>query len=57
MNGDRRPTHCWYDFNGDGRFPNDRIKGSDKRFIRKRFLRRLALLELREYDREVRGAA
>ena len=35
----RRHKNWWYDFNGDGRFDKDRIKGYMKRYIRKWFLR------------------
>lgn len=30
-----RYTNFWIDFQGDGRFPKEQIKGKDKRFIRK----------------------
>lgn len=30
-----RYKHFWIDFQGDGRFPKERIKGKDKRLIRK----------------------
>lgn len=30
-----RYKNSWIDFQGDGRFPKERIKGKDKRFLRK----------------------
>lgn len=30
-----RYKNFWYDFQGDGRFPKERIKGKDKRLLRK----------------------
>lgn len=30
-----RYKNSWYDFQGDGRFPKERIKGKDKRLLRK----------------------
>lgn len=35
----RRHKHLFYEFNGDGRYPKDRIKGCMKRYIKKWFLR------------------
>lgn len=36
----KRPKHCWWEFDGDGRFPTDRIKGYWKRHLRKWYLRK-----------------
>ena len=36
-----RWSTSWIDLRGDGRFPKDRIKGKDKRYIRKWTLRKL----------------
>lgn len=35
----KRRKHIWYEFNGDGRFPKDRIKGFWKRHWNKWFKR------------------
>lgn len=31
-----RPLHIYWDFNGDGRFSKERIKGKDKYFMKRR---------------------
>ena len=36
-----RWNSSWMDLRGDGRFPKERIKGKDKRYIRKWTLRKL----------------
>lgn len=36
-----RWNNSWIDLRGDGRFQKDRIKGKDKRYIRKWTLRKL----------------
>lgn len=38
----------WIKFQGDGRFPKERIKGKDKRFLRKWTLRKLRKLREQE---------
>lgn len=38
----------WIKFQGDGRFPRERIKGKDKRYLRKWTLRKVR--GLREQD-------
>lgn len=43
-----RWNHSYVDLRGDGRFPKDRIKGKDKRYIRKWTLRKLR----KEYEKE-----
>jgi len=40
----KRRKHIWYEFNGDGRFTKDRIKGFWKRYFRK-WLKREQLKE------------
>ena len=40
-----RPVHNYWDYNGDGRFPNERIKGHDKRYL-KRWRRHIEKQEL-----------
>lgn len=40
-----RYKHSWIDFRGDGRFPKERIKGKDKRFLRKWTLKKLRKME------------
>lgn len=36
-----RYTNSWIDFMGDGRFPKERIKGKDKRNLRKWSMRKI----------------
>jgi hypothetical protein len=36
-----RYSHFWIDFQGDGQFPKERIKGKDKRLLRKWTIRKL----------------
>ena len=43
-----RYKNSWMDYKGDGRYPKERIKGKDKRYLRKWSLRKL----LRAMDRE-----
>lgn len=43
-----RSTHHFYDYDGDGRFPKDRIKGSNKKHEcrwKKRFIHKLVMKE------------
>lgn len=46
----KRPKHNWYQFDGDGRFPTDRIKGFWKRHLRKWFLRKQTQIAMKEKD-------
>lgn len=47
MNNWRWPW-SFVDLRGDGRFPKDRIKGKDKRRIRKRTLKKLRSESMKE---------
>lgn len=47
MNNWRWPW-SFVDLRGDGRFPKDRIKGKDKRHIRKRTLKKLRSESMKE---------
>lgn len=43
-----RWSWSFIDLRGDGRFPKDRIKGKDKRIIRKKTLRKLRSESMKE---------
>ena len=41
-----RYKHAWIDFQWDGMYPRERIKGKDKRILRKRSQRKIRKEEL-----------
>jgi hypothetical protein len=46
----KRPKKCWWDFNGDGRFPTERIKGFMKRHLRKWYLKEETKFAFKSFD-------
>lgn len=50
-----RYKNSWMDYKGDGRYPKERIKGKDKRYLRKWSLRKLLRARTRSSIRGMRG--